>query len=283
MPRRRPPFRGPPSFQQRRSQHRAETHSPHQDAPPSTAWQGDTAKWYDSLAGERGSDYQQQVVFPGTLRLLGSVAGQRIVDIGCGQGAFARLLAQTGARVTAVDASRDLIERAKRHSREIAFVTGDATRLQSVVQGPFDGAVCILAIQNIDPPEPVFAGCAALLAPKGRLVLVMNHPAFRTPRQSGWGWDEQRRLQFRRVDSYLTPNKIPIQVHPGSQPGLVAWSFHRPLQAYVRALAAAGFAIDALEEWPSHRACQPGPRAKAEDRARDEIPLFLAIRAVLHS
>ena len=276
MSRRRPPFRGPPQRLERPSL-RAER------GPGSeTAWRGETARWYDSLSGERGSDYHQKVVFPGVLRLLGAVAGRRVLDVACGQGAFARMLVQGGARVTGVDASRELIERAKRQSpREITYVTGDATRLQGLVQGPFDAAVCILAVQNIDPVEIVFAGCAKLLAPKGRLVVVMNHPAFRAPRQSGWGWDEQRKLQYRRVDGYLTPNKIPIQVHPGAQPGLVAWSFHRPLQAYVSVLAAAGFAVDALEEWASHRESQPGPRAKAEDRARDEIPLFLAMRAVL--
>jgi hypothetical protein len=37
--------------------------------------------------------------------------------------------------------------------------------------------------------------------------------------------------------------------------------------------------LDALEEWASLRSSQPGPRAEAENRARREIPLFLALRA----
>lgn len=276
---RRPPFRGPPKRSSAPPQ-APRSSSPVPRSDSATAWSGETARWYDSLAGERGSDYQQQVVFPNTLRLLELKPGQRVLDVACGQGAFARRLASGGARVTGIDASRDLIERARKQSpREVTYVVGDATRLSGAVEGPFDAIACIIAIQNIEQVEPVFAGCAALLAPKGRLALVMNHPVFRAPRQSGWGWDEQRKLQYRRVDSYITPNKIPIQVHPGAQPGLVAWSFHRPLQTYVAALAKAGLVVDALEEWPSHRASQPGPRAKAEDRARDEIPLFLAIRA----
>ncbi len=279
MSRRRPPFHGPP---QRSSARPSAPRSPVAEprTGSATAWTGETARWYDSLAGERGSDYQQQVVFPGTLRLLELKPGERVLDVACGQGAFARLLASGGARVVGIDASRELIERARRQSpQEITYVAVDAARLGGAVQGPFDAIACILAIQNIEAIDLVIAGCAALLAPRGRLALVLNHPAFRAPRQSGWGWDEQRKLQYRRVDSYLTPNKIPIQVHPGAQPGLVAWSFHRPLQTYVAALAKAGLAVDALEEWPSHRASQPGPRARAEDRARDEIPLFLAMRA----
>ena len=45
-------------------------------------------------------------------------------------------------------------------------------------------------------------------------------------------------------------------------------------------LAAAGLWTDGLEEWPSHRSSEPGPAARAENRARAEFPLFLALRAV---
>lgn len=46
------------------------------------------------------------------------------------------------------------------------------------------------------------------------------------------------------------------------------------------AASAAGMAIDGLEEWPSHRTSEPGPMARVENRARTEVPLFLAMRAV---
>jgi len=56
-------------------------------------------------------------------------------------------------------------------------------------------------------------------------------------------------------------------------------TFHRPLQSYIRLLAEAGFAIDALEEWPAVRTSNAGPRAMEENRSRAEIPLFAALRA----
>jgi hypothetical protein len=37
--------------------------------------------------------------------------------------------------------------------------------------------------------------------------------------------------------------------------------------------------VTMLEEWNSHRKSEPGPRAKAEDLARKEIPLFLCLVA----
>jgi hypothetical protein len=86
-------------------------------------------------------------------------------------------------------------------------------------------------------------------------------------------------VQYRRVDRYLLPRKTPIVTHPGKSQAYT-WSFHRPIEAYVKALAAAGLWIDAMEEWPSHKTSDSGPRAAAENTARKEIPMFLALRAV---
>ena len=56
-------------------------------------------------------------------------------------------------------------------------------------------------------------------------------------------------------------------------------SYHRPLQLYMKELAKHGFVLAGLEEWISHRLSEKGPRAKAEDRARKEFPLFLMLNA----
>lgn len=64
----------------------------------------------------------------------------------------------------------------------------------------------------------------------------------------------------------------------GREP-ITTWTFNRPIQAYVRAIAEAGMVVDAIEEWTSARRSAPGPRADEENRARREIPMFLAVRA----
>jgi hypothetical protein len=111
------------------------------------------------------------------------------------------------------------------------------------------------------------------------IYVVLNHPAFRIPKASGWGWDEQAKIQYRRIDRYLSESKTEIDMHPGEKRGERTISFHRPLQYYVKALGKAGFSVAALEEWNSHKHSEPGPRAAAEDRARKEIPLFLCLVA----
>jgi hypothetical protein len=114
----------------------------------------------------------------------------------------------------------------------------------------------------------------------------MTHPCFRVPRQSGWGWDANRKLQFRRVDHYLTPLQVPLkaydeQVRQGKdrQKG-VSRSFHRPLQSYVNALGESGLLLDRICEIPSDLTQHKGERRKAKTRADEEIPLFLGLRAL---
>ena len=121
---------------------------------------------------------------------------------------------------------------------------------------------------------------AAHLQKGGRFAIVMNHPCFRIPRQSSWGFDEATKLQYRRMNGYMSPQKIPIEMHPGAQKQATTWSFHHPLSDYSKWLYEAGFSIERIEEWCSDKV-STGGNAKAENRARKEFPLFLSIIARL--
>ena len=247
---------------------------------PKTSWEG-VARWYGKHM-EKEDTVQDAVVLPGAERLLSPAPGKRYLDIACGEGAFTRLIARkTGVKVAGFDASPSLIERAKKLSpRGAEYLVADARDFAAkFAPASFDGAACMLAIQNIDDMGAVFRDAAKVLKPGATFVVVMNHPSFRQLRQSGWGWDENRKLQYRRVDKYLGAYDVPVQAHPGSAPDVVTHSFHRPLQAYVKALAKHGFAIVDLEEWTSHKTSDSGPKAKAENAARVEIPMFLALVA----
>ena len=61
---------------------------------------------------------------------------------------------------------------------------------------------------------------------------------------------------------------------------MYTWTFHKPIESYIKPLRNAGLLIDAIEEWPSHKTSTSGPRAHAENVARKEIPMFMAIRAI---
>ncbi len=239
------------------------------------------ADWYDQLVGESGSEYHREVVLPGVVRLLSPAAGMRVIDLACGQGVLCRLLRERGAETTGVDMAEPLIQAAReRGPADIRYHLGDARELSFLPAGQFDAAACVLAIQNIHPVQPVFESAARLLKPSGRLVIVMMHPCFRGPKQTAWGWDEKAKVQYRRVDRYLLPRKSPIVTHPGKSAEQYTWTFHKPIEAYVKAMRNAGLLIDAIEEWASHKVSTSGPRAGAENAARKEIPMFMAVRGV---
>ena len=245
-----------------------------------TGWD-DAADWYVGWVGEFGSEHHRRIAIPAALELLDVRPSERVLDVGCGHGVLARPLLEAGAVYTGVDASPRLIAAAQRsYGRNGRFIVGDATRLGSLpdlAAASFDAAVFLLSIQDMDPLDAAVAGAARLLVPGGRLVTVMTHPAFRIPRHSGWGWDEGRKLRYRRVDSYLTEMAIPLSPTAGRR--TVSTTYHRPLEAYVAALADAGLAVDALRELPTFKAARSGPTAKAENAANREFPLFLALRA----
>jgi ubiquinone/menaquinone biosynthesis C-methylase UbiE len=245
-----------------------------------TDW-SDVADWYDQLVGESGSEYHRQVVIPGVLKLLALKPGERFLDIACGQGVLCRIVRQMQIETTGVDAAEPLIRAARdRGPADIRYHVGDARDLKFLTESHFHAAACALAIQNIHPIQPAFEGVARALAPGGRLAVVMMHPCFRGPKESSWGWDEATNTQYRRIDRYLIPRKSPIVAHPGKSAGTYTWTFHKPIEAYVKALRAAGLLIDAIEEWTSHKSSTSGPRAASENLARKEIPMFLAMRVV---
>jgi SAM-dependent methyltransferase len=216
--------------------------------------------------------------------LLEPRSGEDILDIGGGQGVLAPAVVGAGARLTVVDASPRLIEAARRRHgrlRGARFVLGDARRLPAVVgmeEATFDAAVFLLSIQDMDPLDDVIRGLDWALRPASRVVMLMTHPAFRQPRHSGWGYDEGRKLTYRRIDGYLGELAVPMKSLGG---GLPTRSFHRPISTYVNGLAEAGFATDAMLEVPDLPPDRrPGTAARGDARGNAEIPIFLGLRAV---
>ncbi len=244
------------------------------------AWD-QAALWYDALVGMRGSEYQQSLILPGALSLLQLQKKEKALDVACGQGVFCRYLHEKGFKAEGLDVSSALIEAARRRSpKALSFHHADAADPKALEGATFDAVSCLLAVQNIEHLVPVLKNVRRWLKPSGRFVMVVTHPCFRIPRQSHWEYDEGKKIQYRRVDLYATETEIPIVTPPKRGARGHTTTYHRPLQVYFEALASAGLAVDRLEEWTSGKTSEPGKRAKAENRARQEFPLFLALRAI---
>ena len=247
-----------------------------------TSW-GGVAGWYDNLL-KKGNTYQNGVILPYLLKLMDVKNSNNILDLACGQGFFTREFAKLGAKVTGVDISSELIKIAKeQNTQNINYVVSSALNLPFIKDKSLDKISIILALQNIDNILPVLKECSRALKPKGRLYLVLNHPAFRVPQKSDWGYDDKKKIQYRRIEKYLSEFMINIDMNPGERlqkNKKYTVSFHKPLQQYFKSLNIAGFQVLQLEEWISNKKSQNGPRQKAEDVARREIPMFMCIEAV---
>ncbi|MCB1118352.1 MAG: class I SAM-dependent methyltransferase [Chlamydiia bacterium] len=231
-----------------------------------TAWE-EVDKWYDRLVGLDGSEMHQAVILPKLKEKLGDEG--TLLDVGCGQGILARQLSK-GWCYHGIDLSPSLIAKAKkyRHQCQTTFQVADATKPFKIPE-QLTTAFALLSLQNMKEPSQAIATVANALPQGGSFHIVLNHPCFRIPRQSSWGIDPQKNLQYRRIDRYMTPMEIPIDMYPGK-----TLSFHHPLSQWVTWLTDAGLALTALEEWCSPKT-STGKMAKRENRARTEFPLFL--------
>ena len=245
----------------------------------STSWSG-VADWYDSHVETEPDSYHKAVILPNLTRLMGLHKGVPVLDLACGQGFFAREWARLGGAVTAVDISKELIERAEKYGGEISYHVASADSVPFVKGGSIHRISLVLAIQNIENVKDVFKECARVLTPDGKLFMVLNHPAFRVPKASGWDFDENMGIQYRRIEKYMSEARMLIAMHPGKDKTETTVSFHRPLQWYMKALRSAGLAITGMEEWISHKESTSGPRMDAENTARKEIPLFLMLEVM---
>ncbi|MBX4191938.1 class I SAM-dependent methyltransferase [Candidatus Parcubacteria bacterium] len=246
--------------------------------PQDTSWNA-ASEWYSTYLETTPDSYQKQVILPNLLRILESKKGMRILDVACGQGFFTREFAKSGATVMGADLAKDLIAQAKKLSTNIPYHVAPANKLEFAKNESFDAATMVLAIQNIEDMQAAFAEVSRVLRPQGRLILVLMHPAFRIPERSSWGFDEAAKVQYRRVDGYLSQASSTLLIHPGKSNSPTTISYHRSLQDFSKALHKSGFAITRLEEWISHKQSGKGPRQSAENLARKEIPMFLMLEA----
>ena len=243
-----------------------------------TSWK-QVGKWYDDIVSKGGHTYHQEVIFHALKKWLSFDNGDSVLDLGCGQGILARQLPEKVSYL-GLDLANPLVQKAKGYSGH-KFQVGDATKPLKISKKDFSHAFMILSLQNMEKGEEAVKNGALHLKEGGKLIVILNHPCYRIPRQSSWEVDENKKLQYRRIDRYLSPLEIPIQMHPSKkEKSEKTFSYHNPLSTYVEWMVKVGFSLTRLEEWNSTKTSS-GSKAKMENRARKEFPLFLALEGTL--
>ena len=142
---------------------------------------------------------------PAVLKMLGKITGKRVVDLGCGDGYYSRIIARRGAKVTAVDFSDDSISLAKRAEEKerlgIAYHKSDIAHMPFLGSEFFDIALAELVFSTI-PTQRKYAQVVKevkrILMPGGIIVVTKGHPVnfFRPHKSRFYETSNQRKNYF---------------------------------------------------------------------------------------
>ena len=104
-----------------------------------------------------------------------TLAGRRVLDVGCGGGLLAEALSRAGARVTAIDLAPGMIEVARLHAAESALAVdyrvAAAEEVAAAEPAAFDVVTCMEMLEHVPRPAAMTATLAHALRPGGALFV----------------------------------------------------------------------------------------------------------------
>jgi ubiquinone/menaquinone biosynthesis C-methylase UbiE len=228
------------------------------------------ADWYAGLVrdGSAMHEFSRDIL----LSLLPpALAGEHVLDVGCGEGVVTRALAARGATVVGVDPTSALIAHARAAEQSdptgASYREDDGLTLSTVGSESMDWVTAALSLNNISDLPSAIGSIKRVLKPDGRLVFTVPHPCFDGPDASSHALDGTVR---RVIGDYLAEG-FWRSSHPQSVRR--AGNYHRTITSYVTTLLGHGFSLEVLAE--------PAPEQKvtATNPHRGALPPFLLIRA----
>lgn len=212
---------------------------------------------------------------PVFLDLVGSVAGARILDLGCGDASFGREALQAGATdYTGLEGSTNMAQAAR---VTLEGTTGQV--IEATIQdwefptAAFDLIVSRLALHYVQEYDPLCERVFGALATGGRFVFSVEHPVM----TSSAGPEQPTGAhQTRTVDQYFSTGPR-VKGWLGGQVVI----YHRTVEDYFAGLQRAGFVIEQLCESRPRRESFTNAETYAR-RLRIPLLLFLAARKPEH-
>ena len=215
----------------------------------------------DYVAQVETSPYIALYEQPGLRGLLPPVAGRRVLDAGCGAGRNCVWLVEQGAEVVGLDASPEMLRRARERAPAAALSVGDLAAPLDFEDSSFDVAIASLVMHYLHDWVPTLRELRRVLRPDGVFVLSTHHPV--------------SALKLSTSGDYFATELVVDRWTLAEREYDVEF-WRRPLSEMFRAIAESGFRVDELSE--------PQPLPECRDRFPDawepltRQPQFLFLR-----
>ncbi|MEZ5958909.1 MAG: class I SAM-dependent methyltransferase [Hyphomonadaceae bacterium] len=222
-------------------------------------WNESAGAWIADM-GEHGDFGRRYVLDPVMLPRALAGAPKTMLDVGCGEGRFCRMLGERGVACTGIDPTTALIERGRARDPNGTYLEASGDQLP-IADESFDLVVSYLSLIDMPEMNAPIAEMARVLKPAGTL-LIANCNSFNTAgAELGWVRGFGGELKHYPVDHYLEERAFWTEWR-----GIRIVNHHRPLSAYMRAFLQQGLELRFFEE-PAPIAGAPEPKAARYRRA----------------
>lgn len=217
---------------------------------------------YNRESWNRLSDYYQETTrisledvhygpySPGErkLKVIGSVKGLEILELGCGGGQNSIVLAKWGAKkVKGLDQSEAQLDYAKSlaltQNVEVDFIQGNMEDLSAFEDKSFDLIISSHALSYVEHPEKVFNESARVLRKNGRIVICILHPMMIVI------WEALEEKSWKKIRSYFSEERDLWDWENQKKERIASFgSSYFRFEQIINGLISAGFSIERIVE-----------------------------------
>lgn len=212
------------------------------EANPIEMWRQSAGAWIADQ-GEEGDASRRIILDPALERFRSTLEGKRVLDLGCGEGRYARKMNAAGALVTGVDPVPEFIERARHLDPAGDYRVCHAEDLP-LEANSFDVVLSYLTLMDVEDYAKAGREMVRVLAPGGRILLVLISNLASC--SEGWIKDAEGNRLFRPVDRYMEEFSMNLEWR-----GIRIVNYHRPLSAILKVFFSQGCVLtDFIEPLP---------------------------------
>jgi SAM-dependent methyltransferase len=198
-------------------------------------WESSAQAWIDALP----TDETRRVCDPHVLSAVDPKPGERILDLGCGEGRMLKKLQASPALAYGVDLTQALLKEATK--QDAAVARADAEHLP-FADGAFHTVLCYLALLDFPNYAVSVREMARVTRSGGKVVLLDLAPFFTAPPMP-WVKDEEGRYRHRILDGYAYESGA-----RAAWKGISVVNYHRPAEMVFGAFLGAGLSLEHLSE-----------------------------------